>query len=80
MRRKLALIAVLGGLATGIGCQHIGGKTDCGYNPADYELPQITSPYATFPVQPLPKKDPGNVKGKTGSDTDPKGKGNGEED
>ncbi|MBA4189251.1 MAG: hypothetical protein C0467_14740 [Planctomycetaceae bacterium] len=78
MRRKLAMIAVLGGLAAGLGCQHIGGKSDCGYNPADYQIAPVTTPYPTFPVMDLsqkPKekdKTPVDPK-KTGSDTDPKG-------
>ncbi|MFO0823131.1 MAG: hypothetical protein U0792_08420 [Gemmataceae bacterium] len=72
MRRKLALIAVLGGLATGFGCQHIGGKHDCGYNPADYQLPEITSPYTLYPVKQMPGKTLPDVKDKGGSDTAPK--------
>jgi hypothetical protein len=72
MRRKIALIAVLGGLATGLGCQHIGGKTDCGYNPADYPIQPVTTPYPTFPIIELPKDPVDPAKKPTGSDTDPK--------
>lgn len=82
MRRKIAMIAVLGGLAAGLGCQHIGGKSDCGYNPADYPIPPATTPYPTFPLVELPKdmpkdKDPANPKAKSGSDADPKLKSDG---
>ena len=59
MRRKIAMIAVLGGLAAGLGCQHIGGKSDCSYNPADYAIGPPTQPYPTYPVlgNPAPVKD-----------------------
>lgn len=70
MRRKIAMIAVLGGLAAGFGCNHIGGKTDCGYNPSDYPIPQPSPPYASYPVvpdgTPIPKVKDG------GSDADVK--------
>ncbi len=81
MRRKIAMIAVLGGLAAGLGCQHIAGKSDCGYNPSNYPIPAQSTPYPTFPVQavsvdstvkedpiPIPKVDNG------GSDKDVKDK------
>jgi hypothetical protein len=45
MRRKIALVALLGGLAAGLGCHHIAGKTDCGYNPSDYPIGGPTPPY-----------------------------------
>lgn len=80
MRRKIAMIAVLGGLAAGLGCQHIGGKTDCGYNPADFPIAPVTTPYPTFPLVELPKenaKDPADLKAKPGSDADPKDKAKG---
>ncbi len=80
MRRKIAMIAVLGGLAAGLGCQHIGGKTDCGYNPADFPIAPVTTPYPTFPLIELPKekaKDPVDLKAKPGSDADPKPKADG---
>jgi hypothetical protein len=76
MRRKLAMLAVLGGLAAGLGCQHIGGKHDCGYNPNDYAIGAPTAPRQTFPVtgNPAPVVDPMPMpKGKT--DADPKDKG-----
>ena len=61
MRRKIAMIAVLGGLAAGAGCQHIAGKNDCGYNQSDYPIRPATTPYPTYPVTgnadlaPIPK-------------------------
>jgi hypothetical protein len=79
MRRKIAMIAVLGGLAAGLGCEHIGGKADCGYNPADYPIGSPTQPYPTYPVvgNPAPVKDKVDVpKVKPGSDMDPKKTGN----
>ena len=81
MRRKIALIAVLGGLAAGLGCQHIAGKSDCAYNPADYPIPPVTTPYPVFPLVELPKEPKEKEKEKekvpvpkkaTGSDTEPK--------
>ena len=55
MCRKLATIAVVGGLTVGFGCHHIGGKADCGYNPADYPIHGPTQPYPSFtPLVPVP--------------------------
>ena len=67
MRRKIAMVALLGGLAAGIGCQHIGGKFDCGYNPSDYPIGPPTPPYPTTLAPNVQPKD-------KGSDTVPKGK------
>lgn len=50
MRRMIATIAVLGGLAAGLGCQHIGGKSDCGYSPSDYPIAAPTPPHASVPA------------------------------
>ena len=50
MRRRIAMIAVLGGLAVGFGCHHIGGKSDCGYSPSDYQIGAPTPPYPSAPV------------------------------
>jgi hypothetical protein len=56
MRRLIAMGAVLGGLAAGTGCHwfglcsHVGGKFDCGYNPADYPIPGPSQPYPSYPV------------------------------
>jgi hypothetical protein len=59
MRRKIALLAVLGGLTAGLGCQHIGGKSDCGFHPSDYQIGPPTPPYPTYPVIVLPKEKVG---------------------
>jgi hypothetical protein len=58
MRRLIATIAVLGGLAAGLGCQHIGGKSDCGFHPSDYPIAAPTPPYpsAPAPAATMPKK------------------------
>ena len=50
MRRMIAMIAVLGGLSAGLGCQHIGGKSDCGFNPADYVIHAPSPPYPASPA------------------------------
>jgi hypothetical protein len=59
MRRKIALLAVLGGLTAGLGCQHIGGKSDCGYHPSDYAIGSPTPPYPTYPVSTIVKEKSG---------------------
>jgi hypothetical protein len=46
----IAMIAVLGGLAAGLGCQHIGGKHDCGFHPSDYPIAGPTPPYPSTPA------------------------------
>ena len=51
MRRMIAMIAVLGGLAAGLGCQHIAGKSDCGYHPSDYPIGAPTPPYPSAPAR-----------------------------
>jgi hypothetical protein len=49
-------ILISGVLAT-LGCQHIGGKHDCGYHPNDYMLPPATNPYPSAPaLGPTPPK------------------------
>jgi hypothetical protein len=65
MRRKIALLAVLGGLTAGLGCQHIAGKSDCGWHPSNYAIGSPTPPYPTYPVPDVPLKKVG------GSDKDP---------
>ena len=67
MRRLIATIAVLGGLAAGLGCQHIGGKSDCGYHPSDYPIAAPTPPY---PAAPAPGVTVPKIKG-GGSDRIP---------
>lgn len=77
MRRKIAMIAVLGGLAAGFGCRHVGGKHDCGYNSSDYPIPQTTAPHVVYPVPGTPPKDDPLVIPKTkngGSDKEVKDK------
>jgi len=71
MRRKIALVALLGGLAAGLGCHHIAGKTDCGYNPSDYPIGGPTPPYPTTPAPSVP------VSKDKGSDPVPKSKSGG---
>jgi hypothetical protein len=62
------MIAVLGGLAVGFGCHHIGGKHDCGYNPSCYEIGGPTPPYPSTPAPGVPVKDK-DTKGKSALDT-----------
>jgi hypothetical protein len=54
MNRKIAMLALLGGLAAGLGCNHIAGKSDCGYNPSDYPIGPPTPPYPSTPALPVP--------------------------
>ena len=57
MRRYIALMSVLAALVAALGCQHIGGKCDCGYNPSDYPIPGATDPHLALPVtKPIPPK------------------------
>ena len=57
MRRMIAILALLGGLAAGC-CHHIAGKNDCGYNPADYPIGPPTPPHPTTvaPAVPVSKE------------------------
>jgi hypothetical protein len=56
MRRYIALMVACAVLAFSFGCQHIGGKCDCGFNPDDYHLQPPTNPHASAPaVKPMPK-------------------------
>ena len=60
MRRYIPLMGVLALLLAALGCQHIGGKCDCGYNPSDYPIAGPTNPYPSAPVvKPAPPKLPG---------------------
>lgn len=49
MRRALVLCAVLGSIASGLGCKVVTGTCDCHYDPAASTLhpPDGKSPYAT---------------------------------
>lgn len=64
MRRILASVAACAALAlVAVGCQHVGGKCDCGYNPNDYHLNGPTDPHASAPVKggtPTPPPKGGN--------------------
>jgi hypothetical protein len=50
MVRRIAMMSVLGLLAAGFGCKHIGGKCDCGANPADAVYTGPSNPYPVGPV------------------------------
>jgi hypothetical protein len=50
MRRRIAMMSVLGVLAAGLGCQHIGGKCDCLAHPADAVIAGPTNPYPAAPA------------------------------
>ena len=54
MRRRIAILSVLGLLGAGLGCQHIGGKCDCQAHPSDAVLPGPTNPYPTAPTSGVP--------------------------
>ena len=55
MRRYIALTVMFAALVAALGCQHIGGKCDCGFNPNDYPIPPITDPNPVYPVaKPVP--------------------------
>jgi hypothetical protein len=60
MRRFIALMSVFAALVVALGCNHIGGKCDCGYNPNDYPIGAPTNPYPSAPVvKPVPPLPPG---------------------
>ena len=50
MRRSFALLPVLGLFGAALGCQHIGGKNDCGAHPSDAVIAPPTNPYPFAPV------------------------------
>ena len=50
MRRISALAALCAALAAGLGCQHIGGKCDCGASPNDGVPNPIVTPYPAAPA------------------------------
>ncbi|MCI0700939.1 MAG: hypothetical protein L0241_07645 [Planctomycetia bacterium] len=59
MRRFIALLVMFAALVAAVGCNHIGGKCDCGFNPSDYPITGPTNPYPAAPVaKPVPP--PGN--------------------
>jgi len=72
MRRKIAMIAALGGLVAMMGCQHIAGKADCGYHPSNYTIGAPTAAYPSFPVPALtPKEAPPMMPAPVSSDGEP---------
>jgi hypothetical protein len=50
MRRRTFFTAVVGLMAAGFGCRHVGGKCDCGSSPADGVIQGPTAPYPTGPA------------------------------
>ena len=61
MRRYIAFMVALAALATSLGCQHIGGKCDCGANPNDAVPNPIVTPYPAAPaVKAVPVIPKGN--------------------
>ena len=54
MRRLISTLAVLGLAGAGLGCQHIGGKSDCQAHPSDAVIQGPTNPYPAVPVAALP--------------------------
>jgi hypothetical protein len=53
-------LGVLALLGAALGCQHVAGKCDCGYNPSDYPLHPPTNPYASaLPGAPVVPTQPG---------------------
>ncbi|MBM3981592.1 MAG: hypothetical protein FJ304_15205 [Planctomycetes bacterium] len=59
MRRYITMLSALALMVAALGCQHIGGKCDCGYNASDYQIQGATNPYPTAPVA-KPKAGGGN--------------------
>jgi hypothetical protein len=53
----MGVLALLGGA---LGCQHVAGKCDCGYNPSDYQIQGPTPPYPAAPVPAVKPKAGGN--------------------
>jgi len=61
MRRFIALMTMFAALVAALGCHHIGGKSDCGFNPADYPIHAPTDPVPSAPVaKPVLPKIGGN--------------------
>lgn len=53
MRRYIVLMGVLAVLVAALGCRHVGGKCDCGYNPADYPIQPPVNPHPSAPPAPV---------------------------
>jgi hypothetical protein len=45
MRRRIAMLSVLGLLVAGLGCRHVAGKCDCQAHPSDAVMTGPTNPY-----------------------------------
>ncbi|HEX4610998.1 MAG TPA: hypothetical protein VH092_22600 [Urbifossiella sp.] len=58
MRRRILMTAVVGVLAAGFGCRHVGGKCDCGAHPADAVILPPSPPYPTAAAPGLPGTAP----------------------
>jgi hypothetical protein len=65
MRRYIAFVVMGAVVAASLGCRHVAGRCDCGYNPADYPINPPTNPYPAAPaavpngpplVKPVPPK------------------------
>jgi|GEM_PF-2197646 len=65
MRRYIALMVACAAFAAALGCRHIGGKCDCGYNPNDYP---IAGPVAPYPSAPVVKPTPPTLPPKGGQE------------
>jgi hypothetical protein len=53
-------MGVLALLVAALGCQHVGGKCDCGFNANDYPIQGPTNPYPSAPPKPIAPKGGGN--------------------
>jgi hypothetical protein len=54
----------IGLFGAALGCQHIGGKNDCGAHPSDAVIAAPSNPYHYAPAgTALPAKRPGNESG-----------------
>jgi hypothetical protein len=51
MRRYIALIIACVVVVGSLGCQHVGGKCDCGYNPNDYDIHAPVNPVPSVKVK-----------------------------
>lgn len=62
MRRTIALLPVIGLFGAALGCQHIGGKNDCGAHPSDAVIAPPSNPYPYAPVGIVTPIPPANGK------------------
>ncbi|WP_145234217.1 hypothetical protein [Urbifossiella limnaea] len=61
MTRRVLMTAVVGVLAAGFGCKHVGGKCDCGAHPGDAVITGPTPPYPTAPAPGMPTTTPPSI-------------------